>query len=71
MVDIERRIGAVMEDEEEESIRGRLWSDDANENMESSVIENRSLVFMRQKTTQQIEADKGEFDKVRRRIQGN
>ncbi|KAH3534506.1 hypothetical protein KXV64_000807 [Aspergillus fumigatus] len=58
-----------MEDEEEESIRGRLWSDDANENMESSVIENRSLVFMRQKNTQQIEADKGEFDKVRRRIQ--
>jgi hypothetical protein len=71
LVDIERRIGTVKEGEAEESIRGRLWSDNANEDRESSVIENRSLVFMRQKTTQQIETDKGDFEKVRRKIQRN
>lgn len=71
LVDIERRMGTVNEDEPEESIRERLWSEDANEDRESSVIENRTLVFMRQKTTQQIETDKGDFEKDRRKIQGN
>jgi hypothetical protein len=71
LVDIERRMGTVKEDEAEESIWGRLWSEDANEDRESSVIENRTLVFMRQKSTQQIETDKGDFEKDRRKIQGN
>ncbi|KAL4890408.1 hypothetical protein BDV59DRAFT_184433 [Aspergillus ambiguus] len=68
IVRIERRIGTVYEDEQESSIIDRLWRADEAEFGQSSVIENRDLVFMREKTREQLSHDRANFDKDRRTI---
>ncbi|PYH94968.1 hypothetical protein BO71DRAFT_418964 [Aspergillus ellipticus CBS 707.79] len=67
-VRIERRIGTVQEGEDDSSIRARLWKEDEEEAGHSSVIENRNLVFMREKTPDQCTHDNASFDKDRRVI---
>jgi hydroxyacyl-ACP dehydratase HTD2-like protein with hotdog domain len=66
VVTIERRIGNVPEEETTEQTWNRLWKENKDDAGESSVIENRDLIFMRLKTVAQIEADKAQFDKPSR-----
>jgi hydroxyacyl-ACP dehydratase HTD2-like protein with hotdog domain len=66
IVTIERRIGNVSEKETAEQIWGRIWTENEEDAGESSVIENRDLIFMRMKTSAQIEADKARFEKPSR-----
>jgi hydroxyacyl-ACP dehydratase HTD2-like protein with hotdog domain len=61
-VKIERRIGTVQENEEESSIRRRIWKESEAEIGNASVIENRDLVFMRKKTQEELSHDKANFD---------
>ncbi|KAL3458024.1 HotDog domain-containing protein [Aspergillus heterothallicus] len=68
IVKIERRIGAVQEGEEESDIRERLWNASEGMGMHSSIIENRDLVFMRGKTTEQLIQDKAGFSQASRTI---
>ncbi|KAJ5787457.1 hypothetical protein N7457_002447 [Penicillium paradoxum] len=63
IVTIERRIGNVPEEETVEQTWNRIWKENEADAGESSVIENRDLVFMRLKTSAQIEADKAQFGK--------
>jgi hydroxyacyl-ACP dehydratase HTD2-like protein with hotdog domain len=49
-VNIERRIATTEEEEDEESVRTRIWRDDENETG-SAVIERRDLVFLRDRQT--------------------
>ncbi|KAF9883512.1 hypothetical protein FE257_003387 [Aspergillus nanangensis] len=60
LVRIERRMGTVDEGEEERSIRNRILEDDRC----SPIIENRDLVFMREKTQEQVDLDKSNFEKA-------
>ncbi|KAL4806013.1 hypothetical protein BDV18DRAFT_160873 [Aspergillus unguis] len=68
VVKIERHIGSVREDETEHDVRQRFWSSgqDANEN--TSVIEYRDLVFMRDKTAEKLDEDKANFSQTPRMI---
>ncbi|CAG8304546.1 unnamed protein product [Penicillium salamii] len=61
IVTIERRVGNVPEQESAEQTRKRIWTENEADAGESSVIENRDLIFMRLKTSTQIEADKAQF----------
>lgn len=63
MVSIERRVGVVKErdEEEEHDIKGRIWTENEEENGQASVIETRNLIFMREKTQEQLENDKKYF----------
>lgn len=61
VVKIERRIGVVKEGEEEPDIRERLWKENEEEDGQASVIEVRNLIFMREKTQEQLENDKKYF----------
>ena len=61
-VTIERRFGTVQESEHEDSIKSRLWRRN-----EASIIEDRTLVFMRDKTQGQVLHDKQHFG-VRDRV---
>ncbi|KAJ5501975.1 hypothetical protein N7463_004849 [Penicillium fimorum] len=63
IVTIERRIGNVPEQETADQSWDRIWKEDGDNMGESSVIENRDLIFMRLKTSAQIEADKAQFGK--------
>lgn len=63
IVTIERRIGTVSEEETAHQIWNRIWSENEADPGESSVIENRDLIFMRMKSSAQIEADKMQFEK--------
>ncbi|KAJ5474839.1 hypothetical protein N7475_004405 [Penicillium sp. IBT 31633x] len=63
IVTIERRVGNVSEQETAEQTWDRLWKENEADAGESSVIENRDLIFMRLKTGAQIEADKARFGK--------
>jgi len=63
IVTIERRIGNVSEQETAEQTWKRIWTENEADAGESSVIENRDLIFMRLKTSAQIEADKAQFGK--------
>ncbi|PWY64984.1 DER1-domain-containing protein [Aspergillus heteromorphus CBS 117.55] len=67
-VRIERRIGTVQEDEDQRSIRERLWKEDADEAGQSSIIEDRSLVFMRDNPSGKLTHDKACFDTDRRAV---
>lgn len=60
-VSIERRIGIVGEGEDENSIRDRIWTEDEEQTGQASVIENRTLVFMRDKTREEVSNDKERF----------
>ncbi|PWY85671.1 DER1-domain-containing protein [Aspergillus sclerotioniger CBS 115572] len=68
LVRIERRIGAAPEGEDNRSIRERIWRETEGETGQASVIENRSLVFMREKTPEQLNHDKASFDMETRAI---
>lgn len=67
-VTIERRIGNVAEQETAEETWERIWKENEDNSGESSVIENRDLIFMRLKTSAQIEADKAQFGKPGRTV---
>ncbi|KAL2013469.1 hypothetical protein VTN00DRAFT_994 [Thermoascus crustaceus] len=60
-VNIERRIATVEEGEDEEDIRGRICRDDEEDPGDAVVIERRDLVFLREKTSEQLRADKAQF----------
>ncbi|KAJ5126253.1 hypothetical protein N7526_008430 [Penicillium atrosanguineum] len=68
IVTIERRIGAVPEGEPEAQTWNRIWTDNDADAGQSSVIENRDLIFMRCKTAEQIQMDRGHFSKPGRNV---
>lgn len=69
VVSIERRVGVLKErDEEEHDIRRRIWTENEEENGQASVIETRNLIFMREKTQEQLENDKKNFGENNRII---
>lgn len=70
IVRIERRVGIVPEHEEPGRTWDRIWQDDEACQGESSVIENRDLIFMRNKTTAQIRSDQEQFGKPSRTVKG-
>lgn len=70
IVTIERRIGTVPERESEAQTWSRLWTENEADAGESSVIENRDLIFMRCKTAEQIQSDKEQFGKPTRIVKG-
>lgn len=69
-VNIERRIATVEEGEDEENIRSRICRNDEEDPGDAVVIERRDLVFLREKTSEQLMADKAQFgnnDKIVKR----
>lgn len=68
IVTIERRVGNVPEQETADETWDRIWKENEENAGESSVIENRDLIFMRLKTSAQIEADKAQFGKPGRTV---
>ena len=60
-VRIERRVGIVKEQEEEHLLRKRIWKENEEDPGQASVIETRNLVFMREKTREQLDHDKEHF----------
>lgn len=70
IVTIERRIGTVPEGESEAQTWSRIWTENQAEAGESSVIENRDLIFMRRKSAEQIQLDKEQFGKQSRVVKG-
>jgi hydroxyacyl-ACP dehydratase HTD2-like protein with hotdog domain len=55
-VRIERRVATVSEGEAEDNIRARVWSKEEEDRADAAVIEKRVLVFMRNKTSEQIKS---------------
>ncbi|KAL2859758.1 hypothetical protein BJX68DRAFT_119332 [Aspergillus pseudodeflectus] len=68
IVKIERQIGAVREAEAESDARKRIWATGENDEAHTSIVENRDLVFMRDKTPVQLSQDKAEFSQASRMI---
>ncbi|KAL2823972.1 hypothetical protein BDW59DRAFT_147979 [Aspergillus cavernicola] len=68
IVQIERQIGTVRDEESENDTRKRIWSNNEGERAHTSIIEIRDLVFMRDKTAGQLEQDKAEFCQASRAI---
>lgn len=71
IVTIERRVGTVPEEEEPDQTWNRLWKENEDDPGESSVIENRDLIFMRAKTEEQIQSDQklfGENSRIVKRV---
>ncbi|KAL4902448.1 hypothetical protein BDW74DRAFT_158596 [Aspergillus multicolor] len=68
IVKIERLIGTVQEEETEPEIRKRIWSDSEAMDAHTSILENRDLVFMRDKTAAQLVQDKASFSQTCRTI---
>jgi hypothetical protein len=68
IVKIERQIGAVREAEAESDVRKRIWATGENDEAHTSIVENRDLVFMRDKTPVQLSQDKAEFSQASRMI---
>ncbi|KAL6235443.1 hypothetical protein BDW75DRAFT_230290 [Aspergillus navahoensis] len=68
LVKIERQIGIVQEEETEQVIRDRIWSDGEEMKADASIVENRDLVFMRDKTADQLDEDKAKFFQASRTI---
>ena len=68
LVRIERRIGTAQEGEDNRNIRERIWKEIEDETGQASVIETRNLLFMREKTTEQLNHDKASFDMETRAI---
>jgi hydroxyacyl-ACP dehydratase HTD2-like protein with hotdog domain len=57
-VRIERRVAMASEGEAEDNIRARVWSKEEEDRADAVVIERRVLVFMRNKTSEQIKSDR-------------
>lgn len=70
IVTIERRVGTVPEGEETSRTWDRIWQEDETFLGDSSVIENRDLIFMRAKTPAQIQSDQESFLKPTRTVKG-
>lgn len=62
-VSIERRVATVGEQETEEEIRSRVWQAGEEDFGDAEIIEKRDLVFLREKTPEQLENDKASFSK--------
>lgn len=68
-VKIERQINTVGEGETENDIRKRIWrSDNKDMGEHAPVVEGRNLVFMRDKTADQLDRDKAKFSQVSKTI---
>ncbi|GBF64802.1 mesaconyl-C(4)-CoA hydratase [Trichophyton mentagrophytes] len=67
-VGIERRVATVDEHESDDAVRSRVWTQSEEEQGASMVIERRNLVFMRDRTSKEIEAAKSGADTPPRRI---
>ncbi|KAL4883102.1 hypothetical protein BJY04DRAFT_206694 [Aspergillus karnatakaensis] len=65
---IQRRIGKVPSKETEFETRKRIWSNEQDAEGHTAIIENRNLVFMRDKTPDQLEHDKSKFLQPSRKI---
>jgi hydroxyacyl-ACP dehydratase HTD2-like protein with hotdog domain len=65
-VGIERRVATVEEQETEEQLRSRIWQPNEEDFGDAEVIERRDLVFMREKTPEQLQNDKASFSKSSR-----
>ncbi|KAL1957099.1 hypothetical protein VTO42DRAFT_6357 [Malbranchea cinnamomea] len=63
-VGVERRVATVDEGEDEENIRKRVWAEKEEDPGDAVVVERRNLVFMRDKTPEQIQADREKPAKV-------
>ena len=57
-VGVERRVAAVEEREDEENIRRRVWAAREEDAGDAVVVERRNLVFMRDRTPEEIQAGK-------------
>ncbi|KMP03483.1 hypothetical protein CIRG_03175 [Coccidioides immitis RMSCC 2394] len=57
-VGIERRVAILGEKEKEEDITSRIWTENEEDWGDSTVIEKRNLVFMRDKIPEQLRAEK-------------
>lgn len=57
IVSIERRVGTVEEQESHQTVRERLWMESVEDPGAASVIETRNLIFMREKTREQLDHD--------------
>lgn len=66
IVTIERRVGTASEGEPEEETWNRIWQENEADLGNSSLIENRDLIFMRAKTAEQIALDREQFSKPTR-----
>lgn len=68
-VKIERQINTVGEGETENDIRKRIWrSDNKDMGEHAPVVEGRNLMFMRDKTADQLDRDKAKFSQVSKTI---
>lgn len=68
-VKIERQINTVGEGETENDIRKRIWRNNNKDMGEHApVVEDRNLVFMRDKTADQLDRDKAKFSQVSKTI---
>lgn len=61
IVTIERRVSTVPEGETEAESWRRIWTEDETCPGESSLVENRDLIFMRAKSVDEIRADRESF----------
>jgi hypothetical protein len=68
IVKIERQIDAVREGEAESDVRKRIWTTSEDVEAHTSIVENRDLVFMRDKTPVQLSQDKAGFSHASRII---
>ncbi|KAI9037370.1 pseudouridine synthase CBF5 [Aspergillus affinis] len=66
IVRIERRMGPVQESEQEDSIRKRIWRENEEDFGLSSIIENRDLIFMREKSPEELARDQVNFQTQQR-----
>ncbi|PGH11372.1 hypothetical protein AJ80_07163 [Polytolypa hystricis UAMH7299] len=57
-VGLERRVATVSEGEDEQSIRDRVWTEHEDQQGDAVVVEKRNLVFMRDKTPEQVKVDR-------------
>ncbi|GAD95828.1 conserved hypothetical protein [Paecilomyces variotii No. 5] len=62
-VSIERRVATVGEQETEEEIRNRVWQASEEDFGDAEIIEKRDLVFLREKTPEQLQNDQASFSK--------
>ncbi|KAL4942852.1 hypothetical protein BDV06DRAFT_155629 [Aspergillus oleicola] len=68
IVKIERHIDTVREDETEIDVRKRIWTNGEDTEAHPPVIEARDLVFMRDKSADQLAKDKAAFSHTSRTI---
>ncbi|KAL3481869.1 hypothetical protein BJX99DRAFT_132516 [Aspergillus californicus] len=68
IVKIQRQIDTVQEEESVDDVRRRIWCDIEDEGAHACIIENRDLVFMREKTANQLEQDKARFSHAPRSV---